>query len=190
MKIQDGQGKGYEAQVDDHGRLYVKSNHVSHMSHHATYHKDAFMASGTLTAADGNEAPLFFIKNTTNDSDIEIYNSFISSDSNTLIQMYSNAEYSSGGDTVSPINTNLASSLTKSVSIYQGGASDDLVLTTTNAELMWSSYVGAYSQEDVNWDGMIVLPPGKSLYFTATGAASDVVKITIAYAWHSTGTAL
>lgn len=190
MKIQDGSGKGYEAQVDDHGRLFTRSNIISHTLHHATFHKDLFLATGGLTTADGNEAPLLFIRNDENDKDLEIHKVTISSDSNVLVKMYTGGVYSSGGTAVSPVNTNLSSTISRDVTILSGGTSDDLVITTTNQDIMWQSYIAANSMTDFNWDGALVMPFTKSLHFTVQGVASDLVTITIEYAWHKAGTTL
>jgi len=60
--IEDGFGSGQLAEVDEHGRLYTKSNIISHMSHHAAYHKNGFVKNFDCTLADTSATNIAFLQ--------------------------------------------------------------------------------------------------------------------------------
>lgn len=185
--IQDGRGNGYAAQVDDHGRLYVNANMVSHEQHHATFHANLFYIPFSLTLADTNEAPLFFYKNTHSGYDYEVYQIKISSDQNVLIRAKTNATYSSGGTIPTAVNTNRSSQIGITADLYEGGSSDNLVLTTTNEQLFDHEFVGAYRNEHLDFKGGLILPTNSTVHLTAQGSAGGIVRGTMIVARHTEG---
>ena len=60
--IKDGTGTGRAAKVDDHGRLYVSANIVTHEQHHASYHENLFMIDASVTLPDTGEHNMLFYK--------------------------------------------------------------------------------------------------------------------------------
>lgn len=188
--IQDGRGTGQSAEVDDHGRLSVKANIVSHMSHHATYHKNGFVCTFDTTLQDTSSTPVAFLKNDKSGSDYEIYWIKISSDSNVEILVSGNDTRSSGGTSCTPTNTNLGSNIVSSATIYKGGSAGDLVLASTVAVDINGFFMGANSPVIYSYEGGIVLPFTKSLAIRAIGASTNKIKVTIGFAIHSEGTRL
>ena len=188
--IQDGRGTGQSAEVDDHGRLSVKANIVSHMSHHATYHKNAFVCTFDTTLQGTSSTPVAFLKNDKSGADFEIYWVKISSDANVEILVSGNDTRTSGGTTCTPTNTNLGSNITSSATIYKGGSAGDLVLASTVAVDLNGFFMGANAPTVFSYEGGLVLPFTKSIAIRAIGASSDKVKVTIGYAIHSEGARL
>jgi len=189
--IKDGKGTGNGAQVDDHGRLFVKSNHVSHMSHHATYHKNAYIKEYNTTLADANETITALLYNNSSATDLEIYWLNITSDSNVTISIYIGGEsFVSGGNQLTAVNTNTGTNVQSSAAVlYEGGSSADLVVTGDTNEID-GAFIGAYDKERIDYEGGIVITYKKSLSIHAEGAASDKIKISIAFAEHAAGTKL
>ncbi|RLF67101.1 MAG: hypothetical protein DRN30_00720 [Thermoplasmata archaeon] len=190
FSIKDGTGKGHSALVDDHGRLYTRANMISHMSHHATYHKNAYIKSFETTLADGNITSCAFLQNTDSTKDIELYWIRVSADANVQIDAISDNDYNSGGNAVTPLNTNLGNPTSLSVLAYEGGASADLILTTTHDFLIDGRFLGAYSSCNCDYEGGIVLGNTRSFAIKATGAAGNKVKVTIGFALHDEGAKL
>lgn len=188
--IQDGRGSGNSAEVDNHGRLYTRANVIGHMSHHATYHKNGYIGVFNTTLADGTISPCAFLQNSDNANDIEIYWLKISSDADMEIDIISDNDYSAGGATSNMFNTNLAHPVALSATIYQGGGSGDLVLTTTHNFAIDGFFLGAHRPHCMDYDGGIVLGLTRSIAVKATGAAGNKVKVMMGFALHSKDTKL
>jgi len=190
LMIVNGKGERFAAEVDSHGRLYTRSNMVSHMSHHATFHKNAFRKNFETVLADGNEACCALIYNTDQTKDIEIYYVRISSDANVEVIVKVNNSYSSGGNEVEMVNTNLSSAKQPTADLYEGGASGDIVVGVANSVELGGAFVGAYAPYITDEEGSIIVTPKKSLSFHVTGTAGNKVKISIGFALHDEGTKL
>lgn len=188
--IKDGKGTGNQAEVDDHGRLYTKANVVSHMSHHATYHKNGYVKSFETTLAGTGLTNCAFLQNIDNAKDIEIYWMTISADADVEIDIVSDNDYTSGGAAVTCLNTNLGNPTALSANTYEGGASADLVLSTTHDFLIDGFFLGAHRPFDPEYQGGIVLGLTRSIAVKATGAIGDKVKVTMGFALHAEGTKL
>ena len=190
LMIVNGKGRRFAAEVDDHGRLYTRANVVSHMSHHATFHKNAYRCVFDTTLADGSEACVVHIKNTDQTKDVEIYYVTISADANIELNAKIGVIRTSGGTSVDAVNTNLSTSAEPTLSSYSGGASDDMVVSESDAKNLGGVFVGANQPHMQDQEGSIVVTPGKTFSFHVTGAAGNKVKIAIAFALHSEGTKL
>lgn len=188
--IQDGTGQGYQAQVDNHGRLYVNANHVSHEQHHTTYHQNLFTLQASVTLSDSNEAPLLHMDNTGAIYDYELFQCIVTSTANVTIKTYEGAEYSSGGVLLTSRNMNVGKGTSSTITAYEGGASDDLALTTTEQKFHNKFYVGGYRPFMHDYRGGCVVPPSTKFHWTAQGSASDVVELAVVYTRHTQGTKL
>lgn len=188
--IEDGRGTGQKALVDDHGRLATKAVIVGHLSHHATYHKNSYRQVFETTLADSNEAVCFLLYNSDAATDIEIYDITMSSDANVEIVETVNETYASGGNSIEYVNTNLGSNKQPSVVSYEGGASDDLVTSTTNSSNIGGQFISASKPYHINMDGSVVVTFKKSYAIRVTGSAGNKVKITVQFAVHEAGTEL
>ena len=164
---------GRGAEVDDHGRLYVKANVVSHMAHHATYHKNAYVTNGSTTLSGTSETAIFHLVNDTT-KDLELYDMFISTPSAAVIRMSINDSYTSGGATATTNNLNLSTSVVTGANQYTGGASDDLTLSSSNASTIFQSHVPAGFPSQFRVEGALVITPGKSITVWITGTTSDI----------------
>lgn len=188
--LEDGQGTGNKAQIDDHGRLSTKAIVVGHMSHHATYHKNAYISSFETTLADANEAHCAFFRNIDAGKDVEIYYINISANAQIEASLCVNDIYTSGGNNINPVNTNLSTIITPSVEIYEGGSLGDLVVNSSNESTISSQFIDAYSVLQSDLEGSLVITYNKSLCIKVIGAAANKVKISIAFALHDAGTKL
>lgn len=190
LMLVNGTGKRYAAEVDSHGRLYTRANVVSHMSHHATYHKNAFRKIFNTTLADTNEACCALLYNSDQTKDIEIYYVRISCNANVELTVKVNNTYDSGGNLLDMVNTNLSSATQPLADTYEGGANGDIVVGTSNSEDLDGAFIGAYRPYITDEEGSIIVTPKKSLSFHITGAAGNEVKISIGFALHDEGTKL
>jgi len=188
--IEDGLGKGNKAEVDNHGRLSTKAVHVSHLSHHSTYHKNTYMAIFNTTLAGTSETDCAFLYNDSTDKDIEIYFISVSCTANCeLISKVGNT-YTSGGVATVPVNTNLSSVAVSPALLYEGGVSADLVLASTLEREFCGAYLGSHRPLRFDYEGAVVLSPKSGITFAIVGAASDKVKVSVAYSLHNEGTRL
>jgi len=176
-----------QAVVDNHGRLYVSANVSTHEQHHATFHENLFTGSCNLTLSDSNEGPLAFYKNTHSDNDYEFYNLIVSSNAAVKIKWYTGDTYTSGGSAVTLRNMNVGSANTATATVYEGGASDDLALTTTNRVEMGTFYIGASQPLIIPMSGGLVLKTDSTWSLTATGANTNTVSVQFLLARHSAG---
>lgn len=191
--IEDGTGQGYSAKVDDHGRLNVAANMIDHKQHHSLYHKNLFFAKFDCILGGTSETNIAFFKNIDPTKDFQIYDLKISSDSNVKIGYKFGDDYSSGGNVITPLNTNRGSgiSLPSTVAtIYEGGASANLSLTTTNRKEFQKRWLEANDSKNDRHEGSIVITNGEGLTVTATGALNDEISITMTLSYHDAGTVL
>jgi len=191
--IEDATGSGNTAKVDDHGRLSVAANMISHMQHHALYHKNLYILNFNTTLPDTSETPVAFFKNTDGTKDFEVYFVDVSTDSIAEVTWKFDNEYTSGGNLVTAINSNRGSGATlstNSVEIYEGGGSGDMVLDTTINTPFHTSWQGVNSSHHMNFEGSMVIPSSKSASMTVIGTAGDKINVTVVMAYHSAGTVL
>ena len=191
--IKDGTGSGNTAKVDDHGRLWVASSTVDHKQHHALYHKNLYIIDFDLTLSGATETPFAFFKNLDGTKDFEVYTVYISSNADVQVDWRLGDEYDSGGTIVQPCNSNRGSGLTISTAqakIYEGGAAADLSLTTTNGVRFSTAYIGANTQQRIDFDGCLVLTNDTTASMTVTGATGNKVTMTVMLAYHTAGTKL
>lgn len=190
MSIKDGKGKGFSADVDDHGRLYVKSNIITHLAHHATYHKNVYVSPFKTTLSDTSETPILFFQNNSSDKDLIIHNIIISSNANIETFARIGELRSSGGNLLAMVNTNTGVNIAGEGVAYEGGASADLVLDDTNSQEIDGAFIAANAPLLNDYQGAVVLAPTKTLAVYAQGAASNKVKIVMVYTSHPEGTKL
>lgn len=187
FKLQDGTGSGYLQKVDDHGRAWVSANMVTHEQHHAAYHENLFAATFEVTLADTNEAPVAFYIQTSSANQAEIYRFFLTSPSNCQFRIYSGDTYSAGGESVTPTNMTRGSGKSLGGTFYQGGTSDDLVVTSTDRVIMFPASVIAYDTREINMGGGLICKNSNGFTITAQGTATDVVSVSVLMAEHSDG---
>jgi len=186
MRIKDGTGSGNELKIDDHGRAQVLAVQFSHEAHHTSYHSNFYTVVGETILPDGNETECLIL---TNDGaeDMELYWTVISSDANIAATYYLDSAYASGGTAVSAVNMNRSSSLSASVTAYEGGATGNLVSTTTNEKKVRSIHQSANDHEDFNFMGGIIIPKNASIIIKATGTAADNVSVSLSFSFHTAG---
>ena len=182
--------EGYAAEVDDHGRLSVKSSMISHMSHHSTYHKNGYRKVFKTTLAGTSETACAFVYNSDQTSDFEIYKVLISSDGNADVSLKVGETYTSGGTLIEMVNTNLSVSTLPTALTYEGGAAGDLALAASNSREMNGEYLAANQPYEHNYEGGLVLTPRTGFAIHITGVANQKIKITIEMALHVKGTKL
>ena len=191
--IKDGQGTGNLAKVDDHGRLWVSANMVDHKQHHALYHKNLYIVNFDTVLPDSSATAMAFFKNLDSTKDFEIYDVEVSSNSAVELNWYFDTEYTSGGVGVEPINSNRGSGKTLPATTalaYEGGASGDLILSSTNAVKFHTHWLGANMAYAEGFDGCLVFANDTSASMTATGSVGDKVSVTVYMAYHDAGTVL
>jgi len=188
--IKDGSGKGFSMTVDDHGRAYTRANIVGHMSHHSTYHLNAYLASFETTLVGTSETPCAFLLNADSTKDIEIYWFWISTNAATEIRVYSDNDYSSGGNEVDFYNANLGNPNALGITSYEGGASATLALTTTHNFKIHTAFLAANDKCVCDFEGGVVLGNTRSIAVKATGTSGDKVSVTMGYALHVEGARL
>ena len=188
--IKDGTGKGYEAKVDDHGRLWVSANMIDHMQHHALYHQNLYILPFDVTLGGTSETNVAFFKNIDSSKDFEIYLLDVSSNADIEFRYRFNDEYTSGGAVVTPLNTNLGSGNQIGATVctvYEGGASADLSLSTTDGAVAHHTWMSANESHHLKFNGGLVVPAGKSVSVTAVGASTNKVTAMMIMAHHSQG---
>lgn len=190
MILEDGKGGGNSAEVDDHGRLYTKANVISHMSHHATYHKNAFIKNYNTTLPGTSETVCMIAINDSSANDIESHWLRISANADVEIKIYVDGVYASGGTLVVQENTNRTSKSISSIIGYEGGASGNIVLDTTNEKEIDGFFCAANAPIDIDLQGGIIFGKENSIAVKAIGAGGDKIKITLATSAHPAGSKL
>ena len=183
-------GQPNKAKVDDHGRLYVVNNHVSHMSHHSTYHKNAYAVPFETTLPDATQTPVFLFGNNDSTKDIECFDLIVSANADVEIDFYLNSGYTSGGASVDSTNLNVGAGKVFTPVAYEGGDSGDLVVDTTNEELLGGEFISANTRVANPLEGAIVLSNNYYMSIKATGANPNVVKGYLFFTIHEEGTKL
>jgi len=183
--IKDGTGRGYAAGVDELGRIQANTVIVAHEQHHAVEYQNLFYATYGLTTADTNEAPLLFFQNDHTGREYEIYDVCVSADAAVIVRVYANSVYTSGGTEVVPVNMNLGSGQLPIVNSYEGGASDNLSITTS--DLLKAFHLPSNTAYGVGFKGSLIIPKGKGISVTAQGAGATEVLGTINFAHNPPG---
>jgi len=188
--IQDGRGTGNKAEVDDHGRLATKAVYVSHNAHHSTYHKNLYIAKFETTLSDANTVDIAFLKNATGNKDMEIVDVYVKSNADIEFRLSVNDVYSSGGTSISPKNMNLGANFSESITCYEGGASNNLAVTSTDRVELDAAFNGSNRESCFCYEGGLIVTPNKTVSVQATGANTNKVIVTIIYSFHGAGVAL
>ena len=186
--IEDGTGAGHKVAVDDHGRLSVKAGILSHEAHHCSTHQNFFVATGNVVLAGTSETPILYIKNDGSTLDMEIYWFTLGVNGNMGFEIYLDPSYTSGGTLNTSVNTNVGSTSESSTTIYEGGASADLI--TSGGSKIRGCFAGAYTPYNFDFKGGMIIPPTKAIVITVTGTAADTAKASLSYSFHATGTKL
>jgi len=186
MRIEDGTGSGNKLKVDDHGRALTLAIKFSHEAHHSSYHSDFYTVTADTILAGTSETPCLILVNDS-DKDMEIYWSTVAADSDVKLAYYVDSGYTSGGTEKTSVNMNRSSSLSASVTAYEGGATANLVVDTTDELNIKTLYQGANTHEDYDFKGALILPKNGSVVIKATGIASDNVSVSLSYAFHTAG---
>jgi len=186
MRIEDGTGTGNKLKIDSHGRCQSLAVQFSHEAHHTSWHSNFFTIVGETILPDGNETECLILTNDGSD-DMELYWTVISADANVAATYYLDSAYASGGTEVTAVNMNRSSSLSASVTAYEGGATGNLVSTTTNEKKIRSIHQAANSHEDFNFKGGIIIPKNASIIVKATGIATNTVSVSLSFSFHTAG---
>lgn len=188
--IKDG-SSGNIAQVDEENRLYVLANTIEHLQHHSWTHQNAYIVNFDTVMADANEAPVAFFKNEDSDNDFEFYVVTISTDAAATVRIYFEGEYTSGGAEVSAINMFRGSGQTLTRELfYEGGASGNLVVDSTNAVKASTLYINANQPTPFDFQGALVFRNNRTAYMTIEAAGGTNVSVTALTAFHQVGTKL
>lgn len=187
MMIKDGHGTGHTALVDDHGRLSVNANMVTHEQHHSTYHKNLFVAAYDVVLPDTSETVIAFYENTHPGRDYEFYHATISANAAVQVQTYAKDSYTSGGNAITPTNMNIGAGKVATAATYEGGASGNIVLDTAGRLPLGDPFIAANSPYTLSWGGGLVLQPTGSVTISALGQAGDKVTVTITFSRHTAG---
>lgn len=188
--IADGMGTGHKAHVDDHGRLYVRTNHTSHLAHHTTHHKNAFMTHFDVTLPSTSETPVVLLYNPNTSNDVEIFDMWISANAAIEVNFYRDSSYTSGGAAVAPLNMHLGAGVAPLITVYQGGTAGNLVVNTTNEQYYGGAFMGGYMPGTFAADGALLIPGNKGFVIKATGASGTRIKGMISHSSHTAGTVL
>lgn len=188
--IKDGRGSGQGALVDDHGRLFTRANVISHMSHHATFHKNGYIQLFETTLPGATRTHCMFIENTDPEKDLEVHWIRVSVDAAVEIIIAHGHEYTSGGSSVTLRNSNVGQPAAVTGNFYEGGASGDLTLNTAHDRVIDGAFMAANSREVFDYDGGLVLPNTKGLTVSAIGANTNKIKVMLGFALHEAGTQL
>ena len=173
MRIEDGLGKGFYAEVNSDGELKVQS--IADTPQHQASHKfgDAYQILSDGISISTTEQPVLFLKNIHNTKDLVItYIRFesigaaaASIDSNFKVKVQ--GTYTSGGVSSNPINVNLGSNKSAQCDSYNGGSS--LIIGETNSKIIDVNYQ-ANSMQTYNKQGALILNTGDSIYITHKGS--------------------
>jgi len=184
MVIKDGHGTGRTAEVDDHGRLAVIANTITHDHHHAIYHENLFNVYGETVLQGATETPIFHYAQNDSTKKTEIYRIFVASNANLEVSFYVKDAYSSGGTALTPTNMTVGSGNRLDGVFYAGGASGDLAVTTARREQLSKVFIPAFFAPEFHLDGSLIIKNGGSVTVTAKGTADDVVTVNMIMAEH------
>lgn len=187
--LRDGKGSGNHAEVDEHGRLYTRSNPISHMSHHATAHKNGFVAVYNTTLTGTSPTPVMHFDNIATGKEAEIYWLKVSSDKAVEVLVYLGGTFTSGGNAVVMSNTYVGNGTTSNTSTKEGGTGN-LVLNLNTASEVDGAFIEANGTVKFEYDGGIVIPSGKQFSILAVGASGDKIKVTLGLSLHDVGVSL
>jgi hypothetical protein len=191
IKILDGRGRGYEAQVDSSGRLFTIGIAEEPIFHAAITGAAYNLHTSKLTLTNASASGIFYIKNDNPDKLLicqEIYAFLGNSDSPGDVELiaYSNPTEGtliSGGATIVPINRDLGNTVPAQATVLEGGQG----YTLTNG-----TEVSAAIVQDGSGMGTVlsfVLPNGASMAVTVTpptGNTSMDVRIRLVFYYDGT----
>lgn len=187
--IKDGTGKGFTAKVDDHNRLYVVSNTVSHVQHHASYHEDLFLLPfETVIQTTDTATNVAFFKNVDASKVFEYYTVIVSSNEDVEVEFYFDGEYTSGGNEITALNSHRGSGIEingNEMVVYEGGVNGDLVLDKTKALKFNRFFISANTALPIDFSGALMIQNKRSAFMVVKGPAGAVVTFTAMTSYHS-----
>lgn len=178
MLIEDGRGEGKSAKVDSNYRLHVsaKSSPVQHI---VSEDENAYQVIGEATPASGTVIPLFITNNDTIRNCVLSYIRLqVITDAAALpvvgeyFSIRVAGSWTSGGTAVTPVNMNINSSNTASVTAYK---ENSLVVGAGSEIDRWYPESNG-DKEKYNKEGSLIIPAGGSIEiaYVGTGTAGNV----------------
>lgn len=172
MIIQDGQGKGFEAGVNDEHQLLTRAVSESGQHHVSSSKQGAYQVSANLLIAAAKKN-LLLITNNSAESLVITYIRLMSigaaaANVGAFFTLEGGGNYTSGGDVATVVNMNIGQSKVAVGSFLDGGTAivvdSDFVEFDRNYE--------ANSMQSYNEDGSVILERGASLLITHTGSTA------------------
>lgn len=183
MKISDGTGRGYQAEVDSHNRLLTDALTID-QSVEATFGGNAFnVNTGSINLTSGDASGLLYMSNV-GDKDIVITALFYLLGTSTggagdwEVDVYRNPTTGtliSAGTAFSAVNRNFGSANALEATILKGAEGS----TVTDGDLIIQSLFPSSGRQTLSV-GAIILTPGNSIAFTVeppTGNTSANVQM-------------
>jgi len=174
MKIESGTGNGKWAAVTERNRIKVNAKSSSNQHVVAAEEQKTFQVIGTATCANGTVTPLT-VKNTGTDSELVLSyvrwqivdpagGTALPNASNYLSIGY-DAEFSSGGSVVTPVNMTAGSAQTPGATCYD--TNPTLSGTLTEFDRHYPKAEG--DMYSFNKEGAAIVKPGQSVTFQYVG---------------------
>ena len=172
VKIEDGKGRGFSAEVTDEQHLSVDATTDKRVSHESREHGRAFVWTSTF-ATGTTDVEVLYIKNTSTIRKLFIDSMRYSASAACIFSVFKHTGTATG-TTITAENLNFSSSNDAEAQSLGDGA----VTEGTIGNAIAFMQVVANADSNRNWNGEIILGEGDSIIVTASANATVHLAIT------------
>ena len=181
--ILDGGGRGWKCRVNKDGQLVTRATNVEQRLQSSVDRLYYEATTGQITITDAAETFIIYLKNSDLSGKVividrvfvDTWTSTAGTGADGVIKYYINPTYT-GGSTITPINTNFASSIEAQGTFLKS-------LTTLAGTVWWTGYI-TDKQAIIIDEGRIIIPEGKTFGISVaapTGNTSMKISVNIAF---------
>ena len=183
IKIEDGTGAGYSAEVDSNNRLQTASVIDTQLANKSHIGKSFVIYATHQVQVNATAEAILLLENSSASQSVHIETMTFSTSSASLsFDMYFDAVYTSGGSDIVALNLNRGSGLISDAS-GKHSPGNDLVISSVDSKKFLTCYLSAAGMPTYtfSWHSGLILNPSSTMGVRVTGTAADVAKISINY---------
>lgn len=183
IKIEDGTGLGYSAQVDSNNRLQTASVTDTQLANKSHIGKSFVIYATHQVQVNATAEAILLLDNSSASHNIHIETiTFSTSSASLSFDMYFDAAYTSGGSDIVKLNLNRGSGLTSDAS-GKHSPGNDLVISSVDSKKFFTCYLstGGEPTYTFSWHGGLIINPSSTIGVRVTGTATDEAKMIISY---------
>ena len=188
MNIRDARN-GEAANVTPHNELRTSGVSFTMPHYEADTNASVYMITHKIDAPDSSSNSILWLNNIDTASNFKLVVSeiILSAEANAEWEIYTGTTWSSGGGSLTPVNTNTSSSNTLLSTVY--GSQTSNFVATTGSKYYFGRYTSvAFMPLELSWDDTILLGYNSSLGISCKTTTSTNIYVNIILVSHENHT--